>query len=358
MAEGNLQDKTEQATPRKRTEARKKGQVASSREVPSVAVLLAALSTLYLFGSHMYSHIKFIMQDTFSMIAAPSLSITKFLVFSSITIERFISVVLPVMIAVFVTALLSNVLQVGWVLSWEKLAPDLSKISPIKGVQKLFSKQTLMELFKSLAKLALVGGIAYLTIKGEMDRLPLLVDMAPQGILLYILKLGFKIFIRVSMAMILLAILDYGFQKWQFEQQLKMTKQEVKDEFKRTEGDPLVKSRIKRIQYEIAKRRMMQEVPKADVVVTNPVHLAIALQYDSAEMTAPNVLAKGAGETAERIKVLAREHDIPIVENKELAQNLYKMVEIGDEVPFILYQAVAEVLAYVYRLKNKVVSSQ
>jgi len=356
LAEGDLQEKTEQATPRKRSEARKKGQVGKSREIPSVAVLLAGLSTLYLFGAYMYNHIKSVMQDTFSMIAAPNLGLAEFLAFGNIVIERLIVVVLPVMIAVFVTALLSNVLQIGWLLSWESVTPKLSKISPIKGIQKLFSKQTLMELFKSLAKLALVGVIAYVTIKGEMDRLPSLADMEVQGILLYILKIVFKIFIRVSMAMIFLAILDFWFQKWQYEEQLKMTKQEVKEEFKRTEGDPLVKSRIKRIQYEIAKRRMMQEVPKADVVVTNPVHLAIALQYDTAEMSAPTVLAKGAGEVAERIKTLAGEHHIPIVENRELAQNLYKMVEIGNEIPSILYHAVAEVLAYVYRLKGRKVA--
>ena len=353
MAEGDLQEKTEQATPRKRSEARKKGQVGKSREIPSVAVLLAGLSTLYLFGAYMYNHIKSLMQDTFSMIAVPNQGLAEFLVLGNIVIERFIVMVLPVMIAVFVTALLSNVLQIGFVLSWESVTPKLSKISPIKGIKRLFSKQTLMELFKSLAKLALVGVIAYVTVKGEMDRLPSLADSEVQAILLYILKIAFKIFIRVSMAMIFLAVLDFWFQKWQYEQQLKMTKQEVKEEFKRTEGDPLIKSRIKKIQYEIAKRRMMQEVPKADVVVTNPVRLAIALQYDTAEMSAPTVLAKGAGEVAERIKTLAREHHIPIVENRELAQNIYKMVEIANEIPSILYQAVAEVLAYVYKLRGK-----
>ena len=357
MAEGDFQEKTEKATPRKRSEARKKGQVAKSREIPSVAVLLAGLSTLYVFGTYMYNHITSLMQDTFSMITAPNLNLSEFLTLSHIIVERFIVMVLPLMIAVFVTALLSNVMQVGWLLSWEAVTPKLSKLDPIKGMQKLFSKQTLMELFKSLAKLALVGAIAYLTVKGETDRLPALADMEVQAILLYILKIAFKIFIRVSMAMIFLAVLDYAFQKWQFEQQLKMTKQEVKEEFKRAEGDPLVKSRIKSIQYEVAKRRMMQEVPKADVVVTNPVHLAIALRYQSAEMSAPKVLAKGAGGIAERIKILAREHDIPIVENKELAQNLYKIVAIGNEVPSTLYQAVAEVLAYVYQLKGKVVST-
>jgi len=355
LAEGDFQEKTEQATPRKRSEARKKGQVASSRELPSVAVLLAGLSTLYLFGAYMYSHIKFLMWDTFSMIATPNLSLPDFLAFGNIVIDRFIVIVLPVMIAVFVMAVLSNVLQVGWLLSWEAITPKLSKISPIKGIQQLFSLRTLVELFKSLAKLTLVGVIAYMTVKGEMDRLPSLADTGVQAILLYILKIAFKIFIKVSLAMLALAILDYAFQKWQFEKQLKMTKQEVKEEFKRTEGDPLVKSRIKKVQFEMAKRRMMQEVPKADVIVTNPVHLAIAIRYDSTEMSAPKVLAKGAGAVAEKIKALAEGYDIPIVENRWLAQNLYKMVDIGNEIPAMLYQAVAEVLAYVYRIKGKAV---
>ena len=355
MAEGDFQERTEKATPRKRSEARKKGQVGKSREIPSVAVLLAGLSTLYVFGAYMYSHITSLMQDTFSMIKSPSLDLSESLTLGNIVVERFIVMLLPLMIAVFVTALLSNILQVGWLFSWEAVTPKLSKLDPIKGVQKLLSKQTLMELFKSLAKLAFVGVIAYLTVKGEVDRLPSLAHMEVQAILLYILKIAFKIFVRVCMAMIVLAVLDYAFQKWQFEQQLKMTKQEVKEEFRRAEGDPLVKSRIKSIQYEVAKRRMMQEVPKADVVVTNPVHLAVALCYESAEMSAPRVLAKGAGGTAERIKILAREHHIPIVENRELARSLYKMVEIGNEVPSTLYQAVAEVLAYVYQLRGKVV---
>jgi len=175
------------------------------------------------------------------------------------------------------------------------------------------------------------------------------------AILIYMLKVIFKIFIWVSMVMLLLAIADYAFQRWQFEKQLKMTKQEVKDEMKQTEGDPLVKSRIKSIQIQTARRRMMQEVPEADVVVTNPTHLAMAIRYDSGSMGAPRVVAKGAGHVAERIKQLASDHHIPVIENKKLAQNLYKLVKLGEEVPIQLYQAVAELLAYVYKLKGKTV---
>jgi flagellar biosynthetic protein FlhB len=259
----------------------------------------------------------------------------------------------PIMLAVFVVAILSNLMQVGFIFAWEPLAPKLSRISPIKGMGRVFSKQTMMELFKSVAKLVLVGVIAYWTVKGEMDNIVSIGGTGIIGIALYISKVIFKIFFFVCLAMIFLAALDYAFQKWQFEQQLKMTKQEVREEFKRTEGDPLVKSRIRRVQQEVARRRMMQEVPKADVVVTNPIHLALALRYDSAVMTAPRVVAKGAGHLAERIKTLAKEHNIPVVEDKKLAQDLYKMVDLGAEIPSIFFQAVAEVLAYVYRLKGK-----
>ena len=353
MAEGDFQDKTEKPTGKKRSEARKKGQVAKSREVSSVAVLLAGLSTLYLFGSFMYGHIRSVMRKSFSMVSHPTLDLPGILVLSQDVVQSFIIIVAPVMAAVVIAAALSNFLQVGVMFTYEPVIPKFSKISPLKGLKRLFSKQSFMELFKSVAKLAIVGVIAYWTVKGEMDRFLDLGGMSVAAIALYILKVILKIFLRVCVVMVFLAVLDYAFQKWQFEQQLKMTKHEVKEEFKRSEGDPLIKSRIRRIQLEMARRRMMQEVPKADVVVTNPVRLALAIRYDRAVMNAPEVVAKGSELVAERIKALAKKHDIPIVENKGLAQDLYRIVEIGSEIPSALFQAVAEVLAYVYRLKGK-----
>jgi flagellar biosynthetic protein FlhB len=353
LAEGDFQDKTEKPTGKKRSDARKKGQVAKSREVSSVAVLLAGLSTLYLFGSFMYGHIRSVMEKSLSMVSQPTLGLSGLLVLSQDVVQSFIIIVAPVMAAGVIVAALSNFLQVGVMFTIEPVIPKFSKISPLKGLGRLFSKQSFMELFKSVAKLAIVGVIAYWTVKGEMDRFLDLGGMGVAAIALYILKVILKIFLRVCVVMIFLAVLDYAFQKWQFEQQLKMTKHEVKEEFKRSEGDPLIKSRIRRIQLEMARRRMMQEVPKADVVVTNPVRLALAIRYDRAVMNAPQVVAKGSELVAERIKALAKEHDIPIVENKGLAQDLYRMVEIGSEIPSALFQAVAEVLAYVYRLKGK-----
>lgn len=352
MAEESFEEKTEKATPRKREESRKKGEVAKSRELVSTAVLFASLITLTLFGSYMYSHLQLIMKETFSQLAFNDLSVVDFIAFAKKVISMFFLIIIPVLSAVFFTAVFSNVMQIGFVLSGESIIPKLSKINPIKGFGRLFSKQSVMELFKSLLKLGIVGSVAYITIEGERKNALLLGDMEINSIISYILSTISKIFFRCILAMILLVIIDYAFQKFEFEKKLKMTKKEVKDELKRSEGDPLVKSRIKSIQMEMARKRMMQAVPEADVVITNPTHLAVALKYDSPAMNAPKVIAKGAGILAERIRNVANSHGIPIVEDKEIARNLYALVEIGQEVPSILYQAVAEVLAYIYGLKG------
>jgi flagellar biosynthetic protein FlhB len=209
-----------------------------------------------------------------------------------------------------------------------------------------------MEFAKSMFKLFIIGIVSYFSIKGEIDNIPALVDMELKGILAYILITTLKISLKCALAMVVLVAADYAFQKWQFEKRIKMSKQEVKDELKTSEGDPLVKSRIKSIQMEMSRKRMMQDVPNADVVITNPTHFAVAIKYDSLSMGAPQLLAKGADEVARRIKAIAKEHGIPIVENKELARNLFSSVEIGSEIPVSLYEAVAEVLAYIYKLKN------
>jgi flagellar biosynthetic protein FlhB len=352
MAEESFQEKTEKPTPRKREDAKKKGEVAKSRELPSLAVLLSALMALTFFGYYTYSHIQIIMKGAFSIPTMNDLNISEFLIFAQKIVTQSILAISPVLAAVFISAVLSNLMQVGIIFTSESIMPKLSKIDPIKGFKRLFSKQSLMELFKSLLKLVIVGGVAYLTIKSEMKNVYSLGQMEINSILGYLFVTFSKIFIRCSLAMIVLVILDYAYQKWEFENKLKMTKQEVKEDLKKTEGDPLIKSRIKSIQMEMARKRIMQAVPEADVVITNPTHLAVALKYDSSNMNAPKVLAKGAGVIARNIKNLAEKHDIPMVENKELAQNLYSLVEIGQEIPAFLYQAVAEVLAYIYKIKG------
>ena len=352
MTEQSFEEKTEEPTPKKRQEVKEKGEVAKSKELPSVTVLLAALISLSLFGSFMYNHIQIIMKGAFSFPDIHNFEIPELLKFAQNNIGRFIILLSPLFAAIFITAILSNIMQVGFIVSGESITPKLSKIDPIKGFGRLFSKQSFMELIKSLLKLTIVGGIAFLTIKGEMKNFALLGEMEINSIFIYILKIFFKIFIRCSLAMIILVIIDYAFQKWEFENRIKMTKQEVKDEFKKSEGDPLIKSRIRSIQMEMARKRMMRNVPEADVVITNPTHLAIALKYDSSTMIAPKVVAKGSRKIAQKIKDVALEHEIPILENKVLARNLYPLVEVDQEIPPAFYQTVAEVLAYIYRLKS------
>jgi flagellar biosynthesis protein FlhB len=352
MAEQSFEEKTEEPTPKKRQELKEKGEVAKSKELPSVAVLLAALVSLSLFGSFMFNHVQIIMKGAFSLPNIHNFNIPEFLQFTQNIIGRFIILLAPLFAAIFITAILSNVMQVGVIFSSESITPKLSKIDPIKGFGRLFSKQSLMELLKSLLKLAIVGGIAFLTVKGEMKNVALLGEMELNSIFVYILEIFFKIFIRCSLAMIVLVIIDYAFQKWDFENRNKMTKQEVKEDFKKSEGDPLIKSRIRSIQMDMARKRMMQNVPEADVVITNPTRLAIALKYDSSSMTAPKVIAKGSRKIAQKIREVASEHGIPVLENKELARNLYSLVEVGQEIPPALYQVVAELLAYIYRLKS------
>jgi len=351
MAEKSYDDKTEKATPKKRQEARKKGEVAKSRELPSVAVLLASLITLSISASYMYTHIRTIMGKSFSFPIPNDLHVHDFIAFGRETITLFILTLGPLLAAIVIAAVLSNIMQVGFLFSAETIRPKMSKLDPIKGFGRLFSKQSFMELFKSLLKLAIVGGAGYLTIKGEIRNISFLGDMELHSIISYILVTIYKIFITCTIAMIFLVAIDYAFQKWDFAKRLRMSKKEVKDEFKKTEGDPLIKSRIRGIQMQMARKRMMHDVPNADVVITNPTRLAVALKYDGLVMNAPKLLAKGAGEIAKRIRDLAEHHDIPVIENKELARSLYSLVEVGQEVPGTLYQSVAEVLAYIYRIK-------
>lgn len=354
MAEQNKdQEKTEQATPKKREDARKKGQVAKSREVSSVAVLLAGL-VFFWFGSAGIVE-KMMALTRWSLIQSARFNVDYNTIqpLSIDLIYRIFVLVFPLFLTILVMALLVNYLQVGFVLSAESVQPKFSKIDPIKGFTKLLSIRSLVELVKNIFKISIVAFAAYIIIKGETERVVLLVDQSVWGILLYIAGVAFKIILSVCLVLIVLAVLDYIYQKWEFEKELRMTKQEVKDESKQSDGDPLIKARIKRLQRDAARKRMMASVPKADVVITNPTHLAVALLYDQTRMSAPKVVAKGAGFIAENIKDIARKNNVPIVNNKLLAQVLYKKVDVDEIVPANLYRAVAEVLAFVYGIKMK-----
>ncbi|MDA8163591.1 MAG: flagellar biosynthesis protein FlhB [Desulfobacteraceae bacterium] len=351
--ESSGQDKSEAPTERRLQEARRKGDVPKSQEIPSVAVLLAGLLALYFGGGFMLERFMLVMRHylgnvcTFEIVPANLTRLTGDSLLQTAVLLG------PVMAVILLAALAANYAQVGVLFASEKLQPNFSKIDPIQGVGNLFSKQMLANTVKSVAKLLIIGYVAYAEVKKSLPLLPQLMAQEPNQILLFMASAAFWLFLKAALIIAVLALLDYGFQRWQFMDKMKMTKQELKEEAKMTEGDPQVKGRIRSIQMEMARKRMMAEVPKADVVITNPTRLAIALRYEPLKMNAPTVVAKGAGVIAQKIKEIAREHQVPLVENKPLAQALYKMVDLNEAVPENLFQAVAEVLAYVYSLKRK-----
>lgn len=354
MAELNKdQERTEEATPKRREEAREQGQVAKSRDLASVAILSACLLYFY-FGANSFLHqLMDLMKSSFSSLDSSLVTTENIqsLLFSAF--YKTISLMTPFLLVVCIAALSSNILQVGFKISTKAIAPKLSKIDPAKGFARLFSLQSLIEFIKSIFKISIAGFVAYLTVKSELvDILPL-ADSSVWEILVYITGTSFRILLTTCWVLIILALMDYLYQRWEYERNLKMSRQEIKDENKQTEGDPIVKARIRRLQREMAQRRMMANVPKADVIITNPTHLAVALQYDQDSMIAPKVIAKGAGYIAEKIKEIARESRVPLVENKPLAQVLYKMVEVSGTIPDSLYKAVAEILAYIYSIKRE-----
>ncbi len=353
MAENSLQDRTERATPKRRQDARKKGQVAQSREVSSVMILMMSLGVFFFGGSWMFWNLAAYMGDALRSSAQVHIAdIPAAAEFAIQTARIVFKVLLPLLLVVFVAGLAGNVLQSGFLISTEALAPKWSKLNPASGLKRLFSLRSLVELLKSMVKILFVATVAYLMVKREIDLLPTLMRQGVGDIFVFAARVAFKICLNVCLALVLLTILDYAYQRWEHEKSLKMTKQEVKDENKQTEGDPKVKARIRSIQMEAARQRMMAAVPEADVVITNPTHLAVALRFDAARMIAPQVVAKGAGYVAERIRHIAAENDVPLVEDKPLARTLYKIVEVGHTIPADLYKAVAEVLAYVYRLRG------
>ncbi|MCF6248222.1 MAG: flagellar biosynthesis protein FlhB [Desulfobacula sp.] len=346
-------EKTEDASGRKLGKAREEGQVAKSMEIASVFVLFAGVISLFVTSEQFYENLSLVFQHNLRFEKIPFLSINELVDLLVFHIRLIIVTLVPVFMAVFVMAFLSNVAQVGFQISWKSLEPKLSRLDPINGFKQKFSSRAVAEFVKTLSKIGIISLVAYESIKGSLTDIAVLYDASIGYIMVFILKISFWIFIKVCLIMIVLALLDYAYQKWKFLDDQKMTKKEVKDETKQTEGDPIVKSRIRQLQHEAARKRMMAAVPDADVVVTNPTRLAVAIKYDGEQMDAPTVTAKGAGAIAKNIRKIAQENDVPLVEDKQLARNLYGSVDIGQEVSMELYQAVAELLAYVYKLKGK-----
>ncbi|RUM87104.1 MAG: flagellar biosynthesis protein FlhB [Thermodesulfatator sp.] len=352
MPEEPLQERTEEPTPRRREEARKRGQVARSREVASVAVLGSGLLAFVLTGGFMLTQV-FAAYRYFLRLPLRTLSLPESVLVLKQSLRFGGLMLLPVLILLSLAAFLAHFLQTGGVVAWEALSPKLERIHPVEGFKRLFSLPALVELAKSLGKIVIISTVAWVVIrKHEQEMLALLgEDLVTVAQGLY--HLSQDLVLKLLMALAALAVLDFFFQRWDLERKLRMTREELKEELKQTEGDPLVRARIRQLQREMARRRMMAEVPKADVVITNPQEIAVALRYEIQEMPAPQVVAKGRGLLAQKIKEMAREHGVPVVEDPPLARLLYAQVEVGDFIPEDLYRAVAEILAYVYRLKGK-----
>lgn len=346
------QDKTEQPTSRRREQARQDGSFAVSKELPTLFIITGGLVILYFSGLWIVTGVTDFMRESFSRTYGGELTVKDLSgLFGHITFKFFLIMVPVLMIPA--CGAVAYILQNGFSLSAKPLTPDFKKINPVSGAKKLFSMNAVAELVKSVMKVGILSYVVYVNVAKEWATMPFLMEMETVSSLTYIAKVSVTIMTKTVWVLVLIALVDYLFQKWNFEKSLRMTREEVREEMKEMEGDPNVKARIKSIQRELARKRMMQDVPAADVVVTNPTHLAVAIKYDKTKADAPIVVAKGADFVAERIREIAKKHRVPLVENKPLARTLFKSVDIGKEVPVSLYKAVAEVLAYVYRLRSK-----
>ncbi|MHB9145591.1 MAG: flagellar biosynthesis protein FlhB [Symbiobacteriia bacterium] len=346
-------EKTEPASQRRREQARERGQVARSPELTSALLLLAGYFSLRFAGPAGYRVLRDLSVNSFGHLPTQDWTVTDVQHLTLNVLTAAGRILWPVLLAGMIVAVTVDLAQVGFVFSLEPLALHFERLNPMSGLQRLFSRRALLELAKSLLKISLVGWVVYAAIRQQWTMFPTLVEMDLMVALSRIGSLAMTVFLRAGLVLLLVAVADFAYQRWDHSQSLKMTKEEVKQEFRETEGNPQVRGRIRERQRAMARRRMLADVPKADVVVTNPTHYAIALRYEAGQMAAPVVVAKGADFLAQKIKEIAIQSGVPLVENKPLAQGLYRAVDIGGPVPADLYQAVAEVLAFVYRLKGR-----
>lgn len=354
--EGPGGEKTEDATSKKLKDARGEGQVAKSQELIMAASLFGLFITLKLYVGILgnkfietfrmtYSKLSELAANNFDNIVAHGLFID--------IVKMCLLMILPIFLSAFVVAFLSNIIQFKWEVTTKPLKPKFSKLNPITGFKRMLSMDKLMELVKSILKIGVISYVSYDTLKDEWGVIVEFYDLTLNQSVSLIGEMAISLGVKISSIYLIIGFADLFYQRRKFKNDMRMTKQEIKDEYKNSEGDPAIKGKIKQKMREVSRRRMMQDLPKADVVITNPTHLAVAIKYDKDQSEAPIVLAKGADYVAEKIKEIARENKIEIVENKPLARMLYYNVEIGSEIPTELYQMVAEVLAYVYGLKNK-----
>lgn len=349
-------DKTEEPTAKKLSKAREEGQVAKSNELTTASGLTALFLSLKLFIGYIGENFQKVYIKAFGYIDKYSSDEFTVNTAGSIISDSIFTIILTCLPLFTIAMIISFVVvlyQVKWKVSLKVLRPKFSKLNPFNGFKRIFSKDKIVEMLIDIVKIIVISFIAYSTLKNEWKTLLILYDMQLEQAVLLIGNVVIDLGLRISLIFVIIGFADLLYQKFRFKKEMKMTKQEVKDEYKNSEGDPQIKSKIRAKMREVSQRRMMQALPKADVVITNPTHLAAAIKYDKNEAEAPILLAKGADFLAQKIKEIAKEHNIEIVENKPLARMLYYNVEVGAEIPPELYQMTAEVLAYVYGLKNK-----
>ncbi len=354
MAESNG-EKKHSASDQRRRKAREEGQVVKSQDLTSAAMLMAAVVGLYWFGRDTVNKLAATLAEALSH--GPALAVTTDAATANLsaTALRLGWIVMPLLLLMFVAGVAINVSQVGLLLSTKKLMPQFSHINPAAGLKRILSLQGLMRLAFGIFKIGVIAYVAYLSIMQQQDLILGIAGMQIPMLAKTLFECLFRTSLWIAAALLFLALLEYAYQWWKHEQDMMMTDQEVRDEMKESDGDPQMKARRRQIQRQLAMQQIASEVPKADVVVANPTELSVAIKYDPTQMAAPMVVAKGAGAVAQRIRRLALEHGVPIVERKPLAQVLYKTVDVGGSIPLEQYQAVAEVLRYVYQLQGKTV---
>lgn len=357
MASGDdSEERTEDATPRQREKAREDGRVVSSREVGTLAVLSAATFGIYYLGPYMANRMSMLLMHFFENLSTIDLSKRGAILLLQDIFVRVLIIIGPLMLLLVVASISGYLLQVGFLISSKPLQPQLSRISPIKGAKRIFSAHMVSETLKSIFKFLVVVWVSWSIFEPIIPAACELMDSDPKAIFPAYLMIGFRLAGMILLFLLIMAVFDYSFQRWEFEKSIRMSRYEIKQELKETEGDPQIKARVRSIRQQQTRQRMMAEVPHAEVIVTNPTHYSIALRYDPTEREAPHVVAKGQGLIALRIREIAQQHDIPLYEEPWLARQLFRMCDIGDTVPVDLWQAVAKVLAYVRALDRKKVT--
>jgi len=344
-------EKTEDPSNKRREDFRKKGQVVQSKEVQTAALFTVVLLFWIYYLPTFWTNLTTLLFSLWQASGQFEITPTSTMNLAFFLLQQLAYLMAPLFVLVLIIAFFSSIFQFGWLLTAKPLTPDFSKMNPISGMARFVSKKSMLEVVKSILKVLLIGYIGYSTVLNNFEEALILVDVSIVSAISFLGRVALSIFAKICALLIFLAFLDFMFLKWEMEEKMKMTKQEVKEEFKQSEGDPHVKAQIRSIQQEMARKRMMADVPKADVVVTNPTHLSVAIQYDSKNMDAPLIIAKGADFIAMRIREIARDNNIPIIENPPVARLLHK-IEIGEHVPEDLFKAVAEILAHVYSLKG------